>query len=165
MADELGEFIARRRHELGLSRDAVSSRAKRAGFALSASYVAKLEAGVNPNTGRPPRPTLEKIDALAAGLGLLREDLLGIIDGNGASKPRKGLSLDLQVPQDARQVPTEWELDLLRKISVIDWGQADPRKDPRFWYLDRAARRRILRNLEDVLFEIRALFGLKETHS
>ena len=158
--EELGDFIARRRHELGCSRDAVSVRARRAGFALSASYIAKLEAGINPNTGRPPRPTLDKIDALAAGLGLQREDLLAVMDGGKRSAWNSGE--DFLVPPDITQTPTEWELDILRRVSSIDWGEIDPRKDGRFWYRDRTSRRRILRDLEDIFLEVRSPQGYRD---
>ncbi|MBU6427703.1 MAG: helix-turn-helix transcriptional regulator [Cyanobacteria bacterium REEB65] len=156
MPNGLGDFIARRRHELNLSRDAVAARAKRAGYALSASYIAKLEMGVNPNTGRPPRPTLDKIEALANGLGLVRDDLLRVIDGNGRRNEPASLP-NLKIPSDVTQWPTEWELAVVQRISNIDWGTVDPRKDAGFWNLDRAIRRRILRNLEDIFLELETI--------
>ncbi len=158
--EDLGEFITRRRHELGFSRDAVSVRARRAGFALSASYIAKLEAGVNPNTGRPPRPTIDKIDALAAGLGLIRDDLLAVMDGSKRSVWNS--AEEFLVPDDITQSPTEGELEILRRVSRIDWGEIDPRKDGQFWYRDRTSRRRILRDLEDIFLELCAPQGCRD---
>ena len=54
----------------------------------------------------------------------------------------------LNIPDDVQDPPNEWELEVIAKIGGMDWGDLDPRKDTWFWYLDKAARRRRLRNLE-----------------
>lgn len=60
---------------------------------------------------------------------------------------------ELRVPDDAPEPPDEWELGVLEKIGALDYGQLDPRRDRLFWYEPKEARRRVLRNLEDLWFE------------
>lgn len=59
----LGIFVRLRRTHLGLAQGDL---AKAAG--KSQSYISQIEVGLNPNTGKPPSPTLDVIEALAGAL-------------------------------------------------------------------------------------------------
>lgn len=74
----LSDFIRERRRVMRWSREDVAERARAAGHMISASYVAMLEKG-DPKTGRPSVPTVGKLDALAAGLSVSRNDLLRVV--------------------------------------------------------------------------------------
>jgi transcriptional regulator with XRE-family HTH domain len=61
----LGTSLHDRRVELGLSLRAVAARA-----AISPAYLATIEQGRNPSTGRPPVPSVEVLSRLASALGV-----------------------------------------------------------------------------------------------
>ena len=64
-----------------------------------------------------------------------------------AKEARLQVLESLNIPDDVQDPPDEWELEVIAKIGGMDWGDLDPRKDTWFWYLDKAARRRRLRDL------------------
>lgn len=66
----LAEFVKERRGELRISQREL---AKRSG--LSPTYIANIELGVNPSTGKPISPTIDAMQALSKGLGVSYEEL------------------------------------------------------------------------------------------
>lgn len=79
----LSDFVSALRKANRWSREDVAERAKRAGHDISQSYIAKIEQG-DPKTGRVPALTLAKIDALAAGLAVGRDDIIRALGGLSA---------------------------------------------------------------------------------
>lgn len=66
----LAEFVKERRGELRISQREL---AKRSG--LSPTYIANIELGVNPSTGKPISPTIDAMQGLAKGLSVSYEEL------------------------------------------------------------------------------------------
>lgn len=66
------------------------------------------------------------------------------------------IPIKLRIPPDTLDPPDEWELQVLDRIGIYDYGELDPRRDYMFWYESKDARRRILRTLEDLWFERKA---------
>ena len=72
---ELRDIIIRYRHDHGLSQRAF---AKRCG--LSNGFIAMIEAGSNPRTGRPIMPSFKNIQALAEGMDMTSKALISAAD-------------------------------------------------------------------------------------
>ena len=52
---------------------------------VSHAYIAIIENDINPNTGKPPRPSIEKLESIAHGMGMTFEELRDMIE----DRPRK----------------------------------------------------------------------------
>lgn len=76
----LGEYIRLYRAEHGLSqREFVD----RCGGGITHGYISIIEKGVNPNTGKASRPSLDKLYAIARGMGMSVSDLAKKVDDFG----------------------------------------------------------------------------------
>ena len=75
----LGEIIREYRTEHRLSMEEFGNR-----IGASKQYISMLERNMNPSTGRPPKPTLEKIAAVASVVGEPLDALLRRLDGETA---------------------------------------------------------------------------------
>lgn len=49
---------------------------KASGVFISHAYISMIESDMNPSTKKPPRPSVEKMEALAAGMGLTFQQLI-----------------------------------------------------------------------------------------
>ena len=76
----LGEYIRLYRAEHGLSqREFV----ERCGGGITHGYISIIEKGVNPNTGKASRPSLDKLYAIARGMGMSVSDLAKKVEDFG----------------------------------------------------------------------------------
>ena len=71
----LGEFIKEYRTEHNMSMESFARR-----IGASKQYISMLERNLNPSTGRPPKPTYEKIAAVASVIGVPFETLIRALD-------------------------------------------------------------------------------------
>lgn len=68
---ELAEIIRRYRKAHGLSQRAFAARCD----GITNGYIAIIESGKNPNTGKPSMPSIEKLTAIAKGMGMTFDQL------------------------------------------------------------------------------------------
>lgn len=156
----LADFIADRRRELRLPRDEVAARAKRAGHDLSGSYIAKIE---NRETG-PAYISVAKLEALAAGLGVGEEDLFHIARGESPKpvepKPAETgrmLALIDDLAELAYPLTPE-ERAILERADRMRM-RFDTFHMPGFWNKTPQERRRLFRDIENVIDEMQDLMG------
>lgn len=132
---KLGEFIRRWRQEHGeMSIRELAERAK-----LSHSYIANLERGFDYATGKPTKPSVEKLSQLAKGMGMDPDDLIRIARGE-SPKPTEPKPQDrgeyFQVVQGTRK-RYDWTDDeeaTIREMDAMgDWHSEFV--DPGFWEL------------------------------
>lgn len=71
----LGQYIRDYRERMGLSRRALAAKC-----GVSHTYIGLLEDGANPKTKEPVTPTIEKLYAVARGMGTTLQDLLREVD-------------------------------------------------------------------------------------
>lgn len=113
----LGEVIKAYRQSTGCSMDDF---AKRSG--ISKAYISILERNINPNNGKPPVPSLEKIRMVARTVGKSFEAVLQLLEGTEAapklfSTPAPSITDDVvtlpvlvEVAAGYNQMPLEnWE--------------------------------------------------------
>lgn len=143
--ESLAEYVARVRDERRLTREEVSARAKRAGRLISNSYIRKIE------NAETLSPTIEKLDALAAGLGVTREDLIEKITQQPAAR---GESPAIGGFDGAKYPPTEEEFRIALEASQLGIKPLVLRT-PGFWDLAPEKRRANFRNLENLIDEVR----------
>lgn len=138
--DPLGAFIRERRIQLDLSQRELAERA-----GISHSYIANLERGFDYSTGRRNRPTVEKLEQIARGLGVPADQLLRL------SMQRRG-SL-VPTPDEPRYPPTPSEQSIMRLAE--EEGIVFPFDAPGFWTRSPHERRHTFRYLEGLIDEAR----------
>jgi transcriptional regulator with XRE-family HTH domain len=102
----LGEIIAAYLDETGMS---VREFARRCG-SVSYGYISMLIRGENPKTGKPIRPNIDKVQAIASGLGISLDELLRRADD---------FEIELNPPMETGLTVDEAEL-------LRDYRNADP---------------------------------------
>jgi transcriptional regulator with XRE-family HTH domain len=80
--EDIADYIRRTRRASQWSCKDISIRAREKGFAISKSYVARLE------NREIMRPSLEKLTALAAGLGVAPTEIDALARGQSPATPR-----------------------------------------------------------------------------
>ncbi|MBF6591407.1 MAG: helix-turn-helix domain-containing protein, partial [Ktedonobacterales bacterium] len=124
---DLGQLLKGRRQELRLHAKEVAAAAE-----VSPAYISMLEVGLNPKTGRPPRPSLDILTRLARALDLDR-DLLFVIAGYAPQSPRTAPQPRLELPDAPRDdgafLPPE---RFIGRAKELEWllarlGAADAR--------------------------------------
>lgn len=119
--EPLGDFIRRIRNEKGLSLAAVSRESARFGPRIAASYINRIE-------NEPERkPTAERLEALAHGLGIPVEELLARAVSLG---PGGDEADELHLLARFRELPSERKADVLKLVDL--WhSEAASRRTPR----------------------------------
>lgn len=102
----LGEIIAAYLDETGMS---TREFARRCG-SVSYGYISMLIRGENPKTGKPIRPNIDKVHAIAGGLGISLDELL-----------RRADDFEIELNPPMETCLTDDEAELLR-----DYRNADP---------------------------------------
>lgn len=100
----LGECIANYRSEHGLSQ-----RQFALNCGLSNGYIAMLEKGKNPNTGKPLIPNLDTFKAIADAMGLELGELMGKLD-----------NMLVEVNSPTQISLSKDERELIRKFRQLD---------------------------------------------
>ncbi|MDA8220044.1 MAG: helix-turn-helix transcriptional regulator [Dehalococcoidales bacterium] len=99
-------------------------------------------------------PSRQQVKAIAQQLRVPDEELQRAVDSPGACRcevpdHRHSVGM-LQIPMDAPDVPDTWELEVLKKISAMDFGDLDPRRSTHFWYWPREERHEALKHFEAI---------------
>jgi transcriptional regulator with XRE-family HTH domain len=106
--ETLADFVLRVRNEKGLSLEDVS---ERAGGLIGKSHINRIETGASPN------PSPQKLQALAAGLGVSEEELFTLVRGKNSSND---LSLEeLRLLHCFRGIPSERKADALGYLDML----------------------------------------------
>lgn len=117
---DLASYVKKRRDELGLS---LRELAKRSG--LSHAYIGYLEAGENPQTGRPISHTIEALEKLAKGLNVPFETLARLARGIPLDAPR----LTNEQAQEVIDRAKTWDAAKARQIlRLIDALEGDEKR-------------------------------------
>lgn len=93
---KLGQIIEQYRQENDLSQRQFAARC-----GLSNGYIAMIEKGVNPATGKPIAPTLPALEKISTGMHLALDDLLRLMDDELIDLSDATLPADLS-PDESR---------------------------------------------------------------
>lgn len=85
---ELKEIVKAYREENNLTQREFAARCKD----ISHAYVAIIEKDISPTTGKPPRPSIEKLTSIAHGMGMELEELLELMNGKKPVALHAGLT-------------------------------------------------------------------------
>ena len=80
---ELRDIIKEYRSEHNLSQREFAARCRD----ISNSYISIIENDFNPHTGKPPRPSVDKLESIAEGMGLTLDDLLQMLGRTPTAPP------------------------------------------------------------------------------
>ena len=89
----IGDIIRRYREENHISLRVFAERCE----GITHGYLAALEAGKNPRTGKPSNPSIEKLEAIAKGMGIDVEQLLVMM----GDKPPRPVEPASRLPENA----------------------------------------------------------------
>lgn len=93
---KLGQILEVYRQENDLSQRQFAARC-----GVSNGYIAMIERGVNPATGKPIAPTLPALEKLATGMRISLDDLLRLMDDSPIDMQDATVPVDL-APDEAR---------------------------------------------------------------
>ncbi len=100
MKESLPDYVRRIRQEHRLSLSDVENASRRAGWKIVSTYVSRIENGVNRN------PSIDKLIALAFGLGVPLEELLSVASGkplqNREAQEIRLVVMFRELPEDRR---------------------------------------------------------------
>jgi transcriptional regulator with XRE-family HTH domain len=134
LENPLGEFILQERLRQGISQTELARRSD-----VSISYLAQIEQGCNPKTGRPISPTMDKVEKLAKGLKVSPDALAAILRGtpspNEPTKQSPGVLSLIQGGKHVRPL-TDREEATLREAVALDMEPHAPFTDPGFMNRD-----------------------------
>jgi transcriptional regulator with XRE-family HTH domain len=152
VVESLGEFASRKRG--ARSRQDVCDQAKRKGYDISQAYIQKIE------TGETKSPSLDKLDALAAGLGVDPDYLVALARGKDpeAVAPESGSALAyLDELADLAHPPSLEERRIIKEAESLSLfiGMFT---EPGFWSMAPETRRRFFRDVEGAIDEARDMY-------
>lgn len=81
----IGEIVKRYREERHISLRTFATQCQ---GGITHGYLAALEAGKNPNTGKPSTPSMQKLEAIARGMGIDIDQLLAMMRDQPAPVPQ-----------------------------------------------------------------------------
>jgi transcriptional regulator with XRE-family HTH domain len=137
LQESLSEFVARLRAKEDWSREVGGRGPRRAGLEISASYVAKIERCEI----EPGAISVEKLDALAAGLQQTRGDLLRFIPDPAGSPVEEEVAI---------WPPDDIERAIIRAMGLDNEGPYRLSLDNPLWQERPEERSNTIRNREDL---------------
>jgi transcriptional regulator with XRE-family HTH domain len=108
--ESLPDYVRRIRQEHRLSLSDVETASRRAGWKIVASYVSRIENGVNRN------PSIDKLIGLAFGLGVPLEELLSIASGKPLQGPE---AQEIRLVVMFRELPEQRKEDVMNFVRML----------------------------------------------
>lgn len=116
----IGEYIKHYREDHGISQRHFAEIS-----GLSNSYISMLEQNQNSKNGKPIRPTLESIKAIADATGVTREALIRQLDDIEVTDIINDDIMEAQIVSLVRQLPAELKLSVLRLLRATVRGTSN----------------------------------------
>jgi transcriptional regulator with XRE-family HTH domain len=110
--ESLADWISRIRNAKGLSLTDVERESARHGKKIAGSYVNRIENGL------VPRPSADRLRALAHGLREPEELVMAIATGRTPASPND--ALEMQLLAHFRELPNDYKEDLLKIVRVFN---------------------------------------------